>query len=87
MKTIITLLAATMLVGGVTAAMAADRQASDEATNNNLSWQAARSFGGDGAFASARIPAGARASVRVPVQARPGLSQGSIDFQAQGAGQ
>ena len=83
MKTIITLLTATVLVAGATGAMAADRQGSDEAFNNNLSWQAARS----GAFASARIPAGARASVRVPVQARPGLSRGSIDFQAQGAGQ
>lgn len=83
MKTIITLLTATMLVAGATGAMAADRQSSDEAFNNNLSWQAARG----GAFASARIPAGARASVRVPVEARTGISQGSIDFQAQGAGQ
>jgi len=83
MKTIITLLTATVLVAGATAAMAADRQGSDEAFNNNLSWQAARS----GAFASARIPAGARASVRVPVQTRTGISQSNIDFQAQGAGQ
>jgi len=82
MKTIITLLAATVLVAGATAAMAADRQGSDEAFNNNLSWQAARS--GGGAFASARIPAGARASVRVPVQTRTGISQSSIDFQARG---
>ena len=74
MKTIITLLAATMLVGGVTTAMAADRQASDEATNNNLSWQAARS----GAYASARIPSGARASV----QTRTGFSHGDIGFAA-----
>jgi hypothetical protein len=80
MKTIITLLTATVLVAGVTGAMAADRQGSDEAANNNLSWQAARSF--VGAFASARIPSGAFASVSVPVQARTG-----IDFQAQGAGQ
>ena len=77
MKTIITLLTATVLVAGATGAMAADRQSSDEAANNNLSWQAAR-----GAYASARIPAGARASVRVPHQTRTG-----IDFQAQGAGQ
>jgi hypothetical protein len=87
MKTIITLLTATVLVAGATAAVAADRQGSDEAVNNNLSWQAARSFGGSGAYASARIPAGARASVRVPVETRSGLSQTSIDFQAQGAGQ
>jgi hypothetical protein len=79
MKTIITLLTATMLVAGAAGAMAADRQSSDEAANNNLSWQAARSFGG-GAFASARIPSGARASVRV--ETRTGT-----DFQAQGAGQ
>jgi hypothetical protein len=83
MKTIITLLTATVLVAGVTGAMAADRQGSDEAYNNNLSWQAVRG----GAYASARIPAGARASVRVPVQTRTGLTQSSIDFQAQGAGQ
>ena len=78
MKTIITLLTATMLVAGATGAMAADRQGSDEAANNNLSWQAARS----GAYASARIPSGARASVRVPVQTRPGFSQGDIGFAA-----
>ena len=83
MKTIITLLTATVLVAGVTGAMAADRQGSDEAYNNNLSWQAVRG----GAYASAGIPAGARASVRVPVQTRTGLTQSSIDFQAQGAGQ
>jgi hypothetical protein len=81
MKTILTLLTATMLVAGATGAMAADRQSSDEAANNNLSWQADRGFSG-GAFASARIPAGARASVSVPGETRT-----SIDFQAQGAGQ
>lgn len=86
MKTIITLLTATLLVAGVTGTMAADRQGSDEAANNNLSWQAARGSSG-GAYASARIPSGARASVRVPVQIRPGTAQSSIDFQAQGAGQ
>jgi hypothetical protein len=80
MKTIITLLTATVLVAGVTGAMAADRQGSDEATNNNLSWQAARS--GSGAYASARIPSGARASVRVPVQAGAGISPGAIGFTA-----
>jgi hypothetical protein len=73
MKTIITLLTATVLVAGVTGAMAADRQASDEAYNNNLSWQAARGPSG-GAYASARIPAGARASVRVPVETRTGFT-------------
>jgi len=87
MKTIITLLTATMLVAGATGAMAADRQASDEAINNNLSWHAARTFSGGGAYASARIPAGARASVRVPVETRSGIAQTGIDFQAQGAGQ
>ncbi len=87
MKTIITLLTATLLVAGVTGTMAADRQGSDEAANNNLSWQAARGSSGGGAYASARIPSGARASVRVPVQIRPGTAQSSIDFQAQGAGQ
>ena len=81
MKTILTLLTATMLVAGATGAMAADRQSSDEAANNNLSWQADRGFSA-GAFASARIPAGARASVSVPGETRT-----SIDFQAQGAGQ
>jgi len=75
MKTIITLLTATVLVAGVTGAMAADRQGSDEAVNNNLSWQAARS----GAYASARIPSGARASVRVPAQARTGGFAGDRD--------
>jgi hypothetical protein len=70
MKTIITLLTATVLAAGATGAMAADPQASDEAANNNLSWQAAGS--GGGAYASARIPAGARASVRGPVQTRTG---------------
>ena len=73
MKTIITLLTATVLVAGATGAMAADRQGSDEAVNNNLSWQAARS----GAYASARIPSGARASVRVQ-----SVSPGAIGFAA-----
>ena len=81
MKTIITLLTATVLVAGATGAMAADRQRSDDAINTDLSWQAAR-----GAYGS-RIPSGARASVRVPVQTRTGISQSNIDFQAQGAGQ
>ena len=75
MKTIITLLTATMLVAGATGAMAADRQGSDEAVNNNLSWQAARS--GGGAYASVRIPSGARASVRVQ-----SVSPGAIGFAA-----
>ena len=82
MKTIITLLTATVLIAGATGAIAADRQRSDDAINNDLSWQAAR-----GAYASARIPAGARASVRVPMQTRGGFAPGGIDFQAQGAGQ
>ena len=74
MKTIITLLTATVLIAGATGAMAADPQSSDEAANNNLSWQAARG----GAYASARIPSGARASV----QTRSGFSQGDIGFAA-----
>jgi hypothetical protein len=69
MKTMITLLTATVLVAGAAGAMAADRQASDEVTNNDLSWQAARGFSG-GAYASSRVPSGARASARVPVQTR-----------------
>jgi len=69
MKTIITLLTATVLVAGATGAMAADQQSSDEAANNNLSWHAARSFDG-GAYASARIPSRARASARIPSGAR-----------------
>ena len=77
MKTIITLLTATMLIAGATGAMAADRQSSDDAVNNDLSWQAAR-----GAYASARIPAGARASVRVPVETHTGFSPGGIGFVA-----
>jgi hypothetical protein len=84
MKTMITLLTATVLVAGATVAMAADRQASDDAVNNNLSWQAARGFSGGGAYASARIPSGARASARVPVEPRFGIASGSFDFQTQG---
>jgi hypothetical protein len=52
MKTIITLLTATTLVAGVTSAMAADRQAADDAAGYAISQQASHSFGG--AFASAR---------------------------------
>ncbi len=63
MKTIITLLTATMLVAGATAAMAADRQSSDEAFNNNLSWQAAR---------GARLCVGTHPRRRPCVGARPG---------------
>ena len=93
MKTIITLLTATVLVAGATGAMAADRQGSDEAANNQLSWQLAR--GSSDAYASARVPSGARKSVRIPsgarasvqVQTRTGIAPRNIDFQAQGAGQ
>jgi hypothetical protein len=60
--------------------MAADRQASDDAANNDLSWQAAGS--GGGAYASARIPSGARASVRVPAQTRTGIDKSFIDLAA-----
>jgi hypothetical protein len=81
MKTMITLLTATVLVAGAAGAMAADRQASDEAVNNNLSWQAARGASG-GAYASSRIPSGARASARVPVQTR--IYTAPRDFQLDG---
>lgn len=52
MKTIITLLATTMLVAGATSAMALDRQATDDAAGYAISQQASHGFGG--AFASAR---------------------------------
>ena len=52
MKTIITLLTATMLVAGATNAMALDRQATDEAAGHAISHPA--SHGINGAFASAR---------------------------------
>ena len=68
MKTIITLLTATMLVAGATNAMAYDRQASDAAMNDAISGQASHSF--DGAFASARVPGGDvhNSTVNVPSQ-------------------
>jgi len=66
MKTMITLLATTMLVAGATSAMAHARQATDEALDY-ASVQAPRSFGG--AFASARVPGEIRNStVNVPTQ-------------------
>ena len=52
MKTIITLLATTMLVAGATNAMALDRQATDDAAGYATSQQTTKGFGG--AFASAR---------------------------------
>jgi hypothetical protein len=52
MKTIITVLATTMLIAGATNAMAFDRQATDDALSYALSQQAAHGF--DGAFASVR---------------------------------
>ena len=74
MKTIITLLTATMLVAGASNAMAYDQQATDDALSNAISHQASHGFGG--AFASARIPGEARNStVNVPSQ---------DDFQLQG---
>ena len=54
MKTIITLLTATVLAAGATSAMALDRQATDDAVDYAISQQAAHGFGG--AFASARGP-------------------------------
>jgi O-glycosyl hydrolase len=66
MKTIITLLATTMLVAGATSAMALDRQATDDALDYATSVQASRGFGG--AFASA-VPGEVRNStVNVPSQ-------------------
>ena len=62
MKTIITLLATTMLVAGATNAMAFDRQATDDALSY-ASVQAAQGSGG--AFASARTGA-----VKLPGQHR-----------------
>jgi hypothetical protein len=52
MKTIMTLLTTTMLVAGATSAMAADRQATDDAAGYAISQQASHGFGG--AYASAR---------------------------------
>jgi len=54
MKTIITLLTATVLIAGATSAMAFDVQASDEARNNELNW---KSSAYSGAYGSARGPA------------------------------
>jgi hypothetical protein len=65
MKTIITLLTTTMLVAGATSAMAADRQATDDAAGYAITQQAATGFGG--AFASAR---GAVRPSAVSVQSR-----------------
>ena len=59
MKTIITLLATTMLVAGATSAMAYDRQATDDAMSY-ASVLAAQ--GNGGAFASARVPGKVRNS-------------------------
>ena len=54
MKTLITLLTATVLVAGASAAMASGQQATSAEMDNHLNWQAARDFGG--AYASVRIP-------------------------------
>ena len=54
MKTMITLLTTTMLVAGATSAMAADRQAGDDAAGYAISQRASHGFGG--AYASARGP-------------------------------
>ena len=66
MKTIVTLLTATVLVAGVTGAMAAP-QGSDEAAGYALSVQAAHGFGGQNlnAYASAREPGQVRNSTVV----------------------
>jgi len=57
-----------MFAALATPVLAADRQASDEAANNALSWQMTRGAGG-AAYASARSPRtinGAYASARTP---------------------
>jgi hypothetical protein len=59
MKTIITLLTTTVLVAGVTGAIAGP-QGSDEAAGYALGWQAGHGFGG--AYASAREPGHVRNS-------------------------
>ena len=59
MKTILTLLTATMLVAGASGAMAAP-QGSNQAADYALSVQAGHSFGG--AYASAREPGQVRTS-------------------------
>ena len=67
MKTILTLLTATVLAAGATNAMALDRQATDDAADYAISQQAAHGFGS--AFASARAPGAVRLSaVNVPSQ-------------------
>jgi hypothetical protein len=65
MKTIITLLTATVLVAGATGAMAVDRQANDEAPGYALSQRTTQGF--DGAYASAP----ARGHVRNPTVETP----------------
>ena len=63
MKTIITLLATTMLVAGATSAMAYDRQATDDALGYATSVQASRGFG---PFASAASGEVRNSTVNVP---------------------
>jgi hypothetical protein len=70
MKTLITLLTVTALIGSATVGMAADQQASDAATD-----KVARDVGG--AHASAHVP------TRVHTSAAQ--NQSAIDFQAQGS--
>ena len=65
-KLVITTIA--IVAAFATPVLAADRQASDEASNNALSWQMVRGDGG-AAYASARSPRtinGAYASARMP---------------------
>ena len=63
MKTIVTLLTTTMLIAGVSGAMAAP-QGSNQAADYALSVQASHNFGG--AYASAREPGQVRGTVNVP---------------------
>jgi hypothetical protein len=92
MKTIFVLLTTTALVAGVTSAVAADFQASDEATANELSHRG--DWGYAGAYNSVRTPSrarnnygGAYNSVVVPGDPRNGFREiphPMIDFQAGG---
>ncbi len=74
MKTLIILLTTTALVAGVTSAMAADFQASDEAA----SYELAHKSGWGGAYNSVRIPGDARNSTY-------DVPRAIVDFQAGGS--
>jgi hypothetical protein len=71
MKTIATLLTTTVLLAGVTGAIAAP-QGSEEAEGYALGWQAGHGFGG------------AYASTREPGQVRNSTTPATYDFQLDG---